>query len=526
MSENEIEIVIGASDNTTSEAKKSQEALGGLGKEADRLGESLKETARSTDKSNQSQRDAVEESTKMSRSIGAAGYAAKGMAEAVGGANQAIQALGEIQNQAKERASAHSHALLDQKQAELDVKQATRDLRQAQLDLNQSDLDGVQATHNVAQAQLSQKQALFAAQQAQQTYNQTVKQYGPNSVQAKQASLDLAQANSDLEQSNIDVKQAEQDKQQATEDGKQATQDSQQAAQDAKQANLDLSDAQREASNTASGWRSNVATAASVAEGLTQSVGFLAMAHEALHLKTLASTAATVASTAASGIAKGATMLWTGAQWLLNVALDANPIGLIVIAIAALIAIIIVIATKTTWFQTIWKYVWDFLKGVGHWFANDFVGFFTHAFDKIGGAVSAYYNFWIRVWGAIAAVPRGAINAIIRAWNALDFGIHVHIPSWVPFIGGYGFDINDIFPDIPYLATGGSVLRGGLARVGEHGAETVALPTGSTVYPHGASPGAVAGVEFAGSVDTIVGQLFMRLMRDGHITVRAQYVTP
>ncbi|MDR0873361.1 MAG: phage tail tape measure protein [Prevotellaceae bacterium] len=41
--------------------------------------------------------------------------------------------------------------------------------------------------------------------------------------------------------------------------------------------------------------------------------------------------------------AAGATKLWTGAQWLLNIALNANPIGLIVIGIAALVAIVAVV---------------------------------------------------------------------------------------------------------------------------------------------------------------------------------------
>lgn len=522
-SDNEITIVVGAQDDTTREAKKATESLSSLSKEADNVSKSFDETSRATEKSNNTQRDAIEESTKMSRSIGAAGYAAKGMAEAISGANQTIQALADIQTQAKERAAAHKQSLLDVKQAELDVKQSTRDLRQAQLDLNQSQIDGVQAAHNVEQAELSHKQAVFAAEQAQVAYNQAVKQYGVTSTQAKQAALDLAQSQEDLKQSNIDVTQATQDQKQATEDGKQAQQDSLQATQDAKQANLDMSNAQREASNSASSWRTNVETAASVAEGFTQSVGFLAMAHEALHLKQVASTAATIAGTVASGIAKGATVLWTGAQWLLNAALTANPIGLVIVAIAALIAIIVVIATKTTWFQTIWKYLWEFLKGVGHWFAHDFVGFFTSAFDKIGNAFSAYYNFWVRVWGLIASIPRGAINAVIRAWNALDFGIHVHIPSWVPIVGGMGFDINDIFPDIPYLAGGGIVKArpgGTLAVLGEGGQDEAVVPLGPGGRPRSAST-----VEFSGNVDSLVAQLFMKLMRDGLITVKSQYVT-
>ena len=38
--------------------------------------------------------------------------------------------------------------------------------------------------------------------------------------------------------------------------------------------------------------------------------------------------------------------LWTAAQWALNIALNANPIGLIIIAIAALVALIVVIIKK------------------------------------------------------------------------------------------------------------------------------------------------------------------------------------
>nr|MDD3686580.1 hypothetical protein [Bacteroidales bacterium] len=40
------------------------------------------------------------------------------------------------------------------------------------------------------------------------------------------------------------------------------------------------------------------------------------------------------------------TQLYTGAQWLLNIAMDANPIGLVIIAIGALVAMIVLIIAK------------------------------------------------------------------------------------------------------------------------------------------------------------------------------------
>ena len=43
---------------------------------------------------------------------------------------------------------------------------------------------------------------------------------------------------------------------------------------------------------------------------------------------------------------QGVTKLWTAAQWALNVALNANPIGLIIIAIAALVGLVVLVINK------------------------------------------------------------------------------------------------------------------------------------------------------------------------------------
>jgi hypothetical protein len=50
---------------------------------------------------------------------------------------------------------------------------------------------------------------------------------------------------------------------------------------------------------------------------------------------------------------KAATVIWTAAQWLLNIALTANPIGLIVVAVAALIAGIILAYRNSETFRNI-----------------------------------------------------------------------------------------------------------------------------------------------------------------------------
>ncbi|MGI3229958.1 hypothetical protein ACRJ4B_45745 [Streptomyces sp. GTA36] len=49
--------------------------------------------------------------------------------------------------------------------------------------------------------------------------------------------------------------------------------------------------------------------------------------------------------------------IWTATQWQLNASMFASPVFWIIAAVVALIAIIVLIATKTTWFQTAWAYV-------------------------------------------------------------------------------------------------------------------------------------------------------------------------
>lgn len=192
---------------------------------------------------------------------------------------------------------------------------------------------------------------------------------------------------------------------------------------------------------------------------------------------------------------------YTAVQAALNVVMSLNPIGAIIIAVVALIGVIVYLATKTKFFQTVWSYVWTFLKAVGAWFAGPFINFFKRAYAFISGLVTGYFNFYVNTWkkifSFIAGIPhkvtalskgmwnglvnafKGAINFIIGAWNALDFSINISIPSWVPGIGGKGLFIPDVIPDIPYLASGGIVRArpgGTVVGVGEGGRDEAVIP--------------------------------------------------
>src|ERR1700754_1251112 len=80
-------------------------------------------------------------------------------------------------------------------------------------------------------------------------------------------------------------------------------------------------------------------------------------------LMTLAETkAATIAQGVASKAAALGTTIWTGAQRLLNLAFISSPVGWIVLGIGLLVAAIVLIATKTDWFQKGWRAAWGWIK--------------------------------------------------------------------------------------------------------------------------------------------------------------------
>lgn len=202
---------------------------------------------------------------------------------------------------------------------------------------------------------------------------------------------------------------------------------------------------------------------------------------------------------------------YTAVQIALNVAMSLNPIGIVVIAVTALIGVIVLIATKTRLFQVSWQVTWAFLKKVGAWFAGPFAGFFVRVWrdivsratatkDRIVGVWNGIVDFFKKMPGRIASTARGmwdglvnsfkgVINLIIRGWNALDFGIHIQLPS---FLGGAGFHVDDVIPDIPYLARGGIVRArpgGTVVVAGEGGQDEAVVP-----LPRGGGGGGFGGV--------------------------------
>jgi phage-related protein len=137
-------------------------------------------------------------------------------------------------------------------------------------------------------------------------------------------------------------------------------------------------------------------------------------------------TASLVAGQIIMNVVKFATSAWTAVQWLLNVALNANPIGLIITLIGALIAVIIYIATQTTFFQDAWEAMCSFIGDA--WEAT--VSF-------LSDALTAFNSFWTDTWNGIIGffsdLWNGYVDFVITTFtNIYNFflGIGTAISDW------------------------------------------------------------------------------------------------
>ena len=131
------------------------------------------------------------------------------------------------------------------------------------------------------------------------------------------------------------------------------------------------------------------------------------------------------------------------------------------------------------------KNVWDTVTGVFRGASQVLKGIFQTLTGLLTGNWSKCWegikNIVSGVWGAITSFVRGGVNSIISAINVFIRGINkIKVPSWVPLVGGKGFNISEI----PMLAKGTDYFQGGLAIVGEQGPELVSMPRGSKVTPN------------------------------------------
>jgi hypothetical protein len=120
-----------------------------------------------------------------------------------------------------------------------------------------------------------------------------------------------------------------------------------------------------------------------------------------------------------------ATAVWAGVQWALNAALTANPIGLVIVAIAALVAGVIYAYQNFEWFRNIVDGAWRGIAAAASWAWNTILKPYLSALwaeiQTVGRWMSwLWTNIVVPAWNGIAAAVSWAWTNIIQPiWNAL-----------------------------------------------------------------------------------------------------------
>ena len=131
---------------------------------------------------------------------------------------------------------------------------------------------------------------------------------------------------------------------------------------------------------------------------------------------TWATTKAIAAWTAITKIAAAAQIVFTNVQWALNAAMAANPVGLVVLAIVALVAALVIAYKKSETFRDIVNAAFGAVKDVA-----------LAVFGAITGAISATWGWIENHWPLLLAILTGPIGlaalAIAKNWDSIKAGV-------------------------------------------------------------------------------------------------------
>jgi hypothetical protein len=177
----------------------------------------------------------------------------------------------------------------------------------------------------------------------------------------------------------------------------------------------------------------------------------------------------------------------------INIAMALNPIGLIVIGVIALVAALAIAYKKFEGFRNI--------------------------VDAVFGAIKFYINnVTIPLFNTLVDVFKTVFNGIAVVWNNTFGKLSFKVPSWVPGIGGKGFDI----PDIPMLANGGIVTGPTLAMIGEAGPEAV-IPLDRMSQMGGGGTTVNINVN-GGDPQSVVNALRTYMRQNGSVPIRVSNI--
>ncbi|QHJ73611.1 tape measure protein [Butyrivibrio virus Arian] len=145
----------------------------------------------------------------------------------------------------------------------------------------------------------------------------------------------------------------------------------------------------------------------------------------AITAQTIANKVATIAAAAAENGLTIAQYAAAAAQKALNAAMSANPIGLIILAITALVAAFVYLWNNFEGFRNFWINTWEVIKSAAAVAWQAISGFFSSAWEFIKNVWSACQPFFAAIWDIIQAIFAPVLSffsAIFGgAWEAVKF---------------------------------------------------------------------------------------------------------
>lgn len=248
-----------------------------------------------------------------------------------------------------------------------------------------------------------------------------------------------------------------------------------------------------------------------VADGLT----IFNTIQEMVDLKTKLTTIATTAYQVATNIAAVATTAFGAALKFLT-----SPMGIVTIAIGAIIAIIVLLVTHWDEVSAALSAGWEWIKqvavnvfgAIGEFISNIWTGittWITNATNNIRNVITNVLNIiqaiWTRIWGGLSTVVsnifngiwntiRNVINAILGGIEAMANGVisgvnmvisalnrlKFKMPDW---LGGFSFGFNISLlarVNLPRLAHGGIAIGSTIANIGEGKYNEAIIPLGQS----------------------------------------------
>lgn len=138
----------------------------------------------------------------------------------------------------------------------------------------------------------------------------------------------------------------------------------------------------------------------------------------------------------------------TAAQWLMNIAMNANPIGLIIAAIAGLVAAFLWLWNNCEGFRNFWIGLWDSILAAVGPVLDSIVQWFKDAWAWIVNIWNQAKPFFLAIWESIKLIFSVVVSWFSQqfqaAWNAIK-----NIWSGVTgFFGGLWSGIKSIFSSV------------------------------------------------------------------------------